>query len=159
MKMTKTKTLVFAGMIAAVYTALSFIPGVSVLSFGPVQLRIAESLNALALLSPWAIPGLAIGCFVTNLASPMMAVDLPFGTLATLIGAAGAYFLRRKPGLAMLVPVISNGIIVGALINLFLESGFGLFTNIGLVAVGEAAACYIFGLPLYKSLKRFFTEI
>lgn len=159
MKMTKTKTVVFVGMIAAIYAVLSLLPGISVLTFGPVQLRIAEALNVLALLTPWAIPGLTIGCFVTNLASPMMAVDIVFGTLATLIGSLLAYLLRKKTVPALLMPVISNGIIVGIIISIFTESGFGLFANMGLIAAGEAAACYIFGLPLYKSLKRFFAEI
>ncbi len=159
MKMTKTKAVVFTGMVAAIYAVLSLMPGISVLTFGPVQLRIAEALNALALLTPWAIPGLTIGCFVTNLASPMMAVDIVFGTLATLIASLLTYLLRKKPVPALLMPVISNGLIIGAVISIFTESGFGLFANMGLVAAGEAAACYIFGLPLYKSLKRFFTEI
>ena len=159
MKMSKTKAVVFVGMIAAVYAVLSLMPGISVLTFGPVQLRIAEALNALALLTPWAIPGLTIGCFVTNLASPMMAVDIVFGTLATLIASLLTYLLRKKPVFALLMPVISNGLIVGTIISMFTESGFGLFANMGLVAAGEAAACYIFGLPLYKSLKRFFIEI
>ncbi|MBR6523201.1 MAG: QueT transporter family protein [Clostridia bacterium] len=159
MKMTKTKAVVFTGMVAAIYAVLSLMPGISVLTFGPVQLRIAEALNALALLTPWAIPGLTIGCFVTNLASPMMAVDIVFGTLATLIASLLTYLLRKKPVPALLMPVISNGLIIGAVISIFTESGFGLFANMVLVAAGEAAACYIFGLPLYKSLKRFFTEI
>ncbi len=158
MKMSKTKTVVFTGMIAAIYAVVSLMPGISVFTFGPVQLRIAEALNALALLTPWAIPGLTIGCLITNLASPMMAVDIVFGTLATLIAAILTWFLRKTPTLAMMMPVLSNGIIVGSLISMFTDSGFSLIANMALVALGEAAACYIFGLPLYKSIKRFFTE-
>lgn len=156
MKMTKTRAVVFVGTIAGVYAVLSLLPGLSVLTFGPVQLRIAEAMNALALLTPWAIPGLTLGCFLTNLASPMMAIDLPLGTLATLIGAVGIYFLRKKPALALLMPVISNGIIVGMVVHFWVDSSFGLAINMLLVALGEAAACYIFGLPLYKALKKFF---
>ncbi|MFA7636609.1 MAG: QueT transporter family protein, partial [Monoglobales bacterium] len=83
MKFTKTRKIVFIGTVAAIYAVLSLMPGISVLTFGPVQLRIADALCVLALISPWAIPALTLGCFLTNLASPMMAVDLPFGTLAT----------------------------------------------------------------------------
>ncbi len=158
MKMTKTKAVVFIGMVAAAYAVLSLMPGISVLTFGPVQLRLAEALNALALLTPWAIPGLTIGCFLTNLASPMMAVDLVFGTLATLVASLLTYLLRKKTLLALSMPVIANGLIVGATISVFTDSGFSLFANMALVALGEAAACYIFGLPLFKALKRFFIE-
>ena len=156
MKMTKTRAVVFVGTVAAVYAALSLMPGLSVLTFGPVQLRIAEAMCALALLTPWAIPALTIGCFLTNLASPMMVVDLPLGTLATLIAAIGTYFLRTKPALAMLMPVISNGLIVGMVVHFWVDSSFGLAINMLLVAVGEAAACYLFGLPLYKAMKKYF---
>ena len=158
MKLSKTKAVVFVGMVAAIYATLSLLPGLSVLSFGPIQLRIAEALSALALLTPWAIPGLTIGCFLANLASPMMAVDLPFGTLATLIAAILTYLLRKKPAVAMLMPVIVNGIIIGATISFYTDAEFSLILNMALVALGETAACYIFGLPLYKVLKKNFTK-
>lgn len=159
MKMSRTRATVFVGTVAAVYVVLSLMPGLSVLTFGPVQLRVAEALNALSLLTPWAIPALSLGCFITNLSSPMMAVDLPLGTLATLIAATLTYFLRKKPWVAMLMPVISNGIIVGSIINFYTNSEFGWIMNMVLVAAGEAAACYIFGIPLYKALyKRFFKK-
>lgn len=158
MKLSKTKALVFVGMVSAIYATLSLMPGLSVLSFGPIQLRIAEALSALALLTPWAIPGLTIGCFLANLASPMMAVDLTFGTLATLIAALLTYLLRKRPMVALLMPVIVNGIIIGATISFYTDAGFSLLMNMSLVAAGEAAACYVFGLPLYKILKKNFKE-
>lgn len=158
MKLSKTKAVVFVGMVAAIYAALSLMPGLSVLSFGPVQLRIAEALSALALLTPWAIPGLTIGCFLANLASPMMAVDLPFGTLATLIAVILTFCLRKKPAVAMLMPVIVNGVIIGATISFYTDTGFSLAVNMALVALGEFAACYVFGLPLYKVLKKNFNK-
>ena len=159
MKFTKTRKIVFIGTVAAIYAVLSLMPGISVLTFGPVQLRIAEALCVLALISPWAIPALTLGCFLTNLASPMMAVDLPFGTLATLLAATLTYLLRKKPWFALLMPVIFNGVIVGCIISFYTESQFGLITNMLLVALGEAAACYIIGIPLYKAIKRFSVEI
>ena len=156
MKMTKTRAVVFVGTVAAVYAALSLMPGLSVLTFGPVQLRIAEAMCALALLTPWAIPALTLGCFLTNLASPMMAIDLPLGTLATLIAAVGTYLLRKKPAFALLMPVISNGLIVGSIVHFWVDSSFGLAVNMLLVAIGEAAACYLFGLPLYRAMEKYF---
>ena len=158
MGISRTRAIVFVGTVAAIYAVLSLIPGLSVLTFGPVQLRIAEALCVLALLTPWAIPALTLGCFLTNLASPMMAVDLPFGTLATLIAVSLVYLLRKNKWVAMLMPVISNGLIIGAIISFYTDSDFGFWTNALLVAVGEAAACYILGIPLHKALNRFFKE-
>ncbi len=150
MKISKTRGLVLAGVIAAIYAGISFLPGISMISFGPVQLRLSEALCSLAMLSPWAIPGLAIGCFITNLASPMMMVDLPFGTLATLIAAIFTYLLRKKPFIALLMPVVANGIIVGTIITFFIPGSAAIWLNMLTVAAGEAAVCYIFGYPLYK---------
>ena len=159
MKFTRTKVIVFIGTVAAIYAVLSLMPGISVLTFGPVQLRIAEALNVLSLITPWAIPALTLGCFLTNLASPMMAVDLPLGTLATLIAAVLTYLLRKKPWFALLMPVISNGLIIGYIISFYTESQFGLIVNMLLVAAGEAAACYLIGIPLYKAIKKFSVEL
>ena len=159
MKLTKTKGLVFVGLVAAIYVVLSLVPGLSMLSFGPIQLRIAEVLGVFALFTPWAIPALTLGCFITNLGSPMMAVDLPFGTLATLIAASLTYLLRKKPLVALFMPVLANGIIIGFIIRFYTESQFGLLANILLIAAGEAAVCYIFGIPLYKLIKKMTNKI
>ena len=84
--------LTYASAIAAIYTALviAFAP----IAFGPVQFRIAEALCILPFFTPAAIPGLFIGCLLSNLLCGAAMLDVVFGSVATLIGALGSYGLR-----------------------------------------------------------------
>ena len=86
-------TLVYGAAIAAIYVVLTmvFLP----ISFGPIQFRISELLCVLPYFTPAAIPGLFIGCLLANFLGGAAALDVIFGSIATLIGAVGSY-LRRK---------------------------------------------------------------
>ena len=85
-------------MIAAVYTAVSL--ALSLASFGVVQIRVAECLTLLPVLSPLGIYGVTVGCLLTNLVGAVMGLTMPvdilFGTLATAIAAALSYFLAKR---------------------------------------------------------------
>ena len=87
--------LTYGAAIAAIYIALTmmFMP----ISFGPVQFRISEALCVLPYFTPAAVPGLFIGCLLSNLLAGAMTMDVIFGSIATLIGAVGSYVLRGKP--------------------------------------------------------------
>ena len=168
------------GVIAAVYAALTLVALLFLgsLAWGPVQFRVSEALCALALLTADAVPGLALGCAIANVANIVLSgtgmlgmLDVVFGTLATAIGAFITWRLRRRPALALLGPVVANALIVPAYLPLLLQ-GIGFytipFTNIaidgaypamyafGLVAtgIGEAVVMYVLGLPLYRALSR-----
>ena len=158
MKNSNTKNVVISAMIACLYVALTQIPALSALSYGPVQFRIAEALCALPILTPWSIAGLSVGCFISNLFSPMV-FDIFFGTAATLIGAVLTYLLRKHKLVALLMPAISNGLIVGFELSLFwAESEFSamlFITNAVTVAIGEIAVCYLLGLPLIKAFEKY----
>ncbi len=158
MKNSNTKNLAAAAMTACLYIVLTQIPGLSALSYGPIQFRVAEALCALPLLTPWAIVGLSVGCFISNLFSPMV-FDIIFGTAATLIGAVLTYALRKHKFIALLMPAISNGLIIGFELCLFwAESEFTLMlfaTNAITVALGEIVVCYALGLPLAKTLEKY----
>lgn len=164
--------------IAALYAALTltcmvFLGG---LSWGPVQLRISEAVCVLALLTADAVPGLALGCAIANIANIALSgtgllglLDVVFGTLATTLGALVTWRLRDRPSLALLGPVLTNGLIVPAYLPLLLQ-GLGFytipFTSIaldgaypamylfGLVAtgLGEGLVLYVLGLPLFRAL-------
>ena len=71
--------------IAALYVVLTLI--FAPISFGPVQLRIAEMLTILPLFTSAAVPGLFIGCLLANLLGGAVIWDVIFGSIATLIGA------------------------------------------------------------------------
>ena len=90
------RSLALSGVIAALYAALSLVSTAMGLGFGTVQLRLSEALCVLPILFPEAVPGLAVGCLVTNLLSPYGAADLIFGTLATLLAAVLTRRIRKR---------------------------------------------------------------
>lgn len=120
---TKLHYITTAALIAAAYAGLNFLGNVFGLSYGPIQLRLSEVLTVLPLFTPAAIPGLTIGCFIANIGS-FNALDMLFGTLATLIAAVLTYLFRnikfkRLPLLSLLPPVIVNAVIIGLEIAFF----------------------------------------
>lgn len=160
------RKMIFAAMIAAVYATVTV--ALAPISYGNIQVRIAEALVLLPLLFSPALWGVTLGCFIANLIGAMMGVNLLgyldciIGTLATL-GAALCTIKFKDvkfhgiPWLSVLMPVVFNGIIVGAELAFALTpeifmSGFMIF---GLeVALGELIAVVVFGLPLISALKK-----
>ena len=123
MKKGNLSYLAQAGMIAAIYAALTYLAMLFNLAYGSIQFRFSEALTILPIFTPAAIPGLAIGCLIGNLASPYP-LDLIFGTAASLIAALLTRAVRnvrvkKIPVLAPLPPVLVNAVIVGLQITLF----------------------------------------
>ena len=81
------RDLTFAAMVAALYAVMGYFGDILSLTFGPVQFRFAEALTVLPFLFPAAAPGLAVGCFLTNLLGSPFPLDWLLGTLATAIAA------------------------------------------------------------------------
>ena len=151
------KSLARAGMIAAIYAAMTLI--FAPISFNAVQFRISEAMTVLPILLPEAVPGLAVGCLVANILGGAALPDVIGGTLATLIAAILTRTLRKKPVLAMASPVVINGLIVGPLVYFCYEYqsvfslgalGFTVFT----VALGEAVVVAVLGTLLIKALPK-----
>lgn len=143
------KNLCLGGIIAALYAGLTIL--LQPIAFGPVQLRVSEAMTLLPLLTPVAIPGLAVGCFIANLICSTWQ-DWVFGTLATLIAAVLTRLLRKKMYLAALMPVLANGLIVGVMLYGMFGGSWAL--NILTVGLGEAVACFGLGVPLIKVLEK-----
>ena len=154
MKKNRTTALQLAqgAAIAALYVVLTLI--FAPISFGEMQVRISEALTILPLFTPAAIPGLFLGCVLANLLGGAVIWDVIFGSLATLIGAAVGYLLRRNRWLVPLPAVLSNAIIV----PFVLRYGYGVTLPIPLmmvyVAVGEILSCYVLGELLCTVLLR-----
>ena len=153
-----TRQLATAGIIAALYTVLSLFANVFGVAYGPIQCRFSEALTVLPFFLPEAVPGLFIGCLVTNLMSTVGPLDIIFGSLATLLAAL---WTRKMPSkwLAPLPPVLCNAVIIGAMIAWYkadFTAAFpGLFAyNAFTVGLGEAIACYVLGLLLLQLLPR-----
>lgn len=155
----RTLYIVQASLIAAIYAAVTYF--IAPISFGAQQFRISEALTVLPVLTPAAIPGLTIGCLITNFNSPYGAIDVVCGTLATLLAAICTRLTRNirfknLPFLSLIFPVLFNGIIIGLEISVFLPEGFSFvsFLTIGAsVAFGEAVVCFLAGIPLFLALK------
>ncbi len=115
----QNKTTLFltrAGMIAAIYVALTMLSALMGLSSGAIQLRLSEAMCLLPLIFPEAIVGLTLGCALANFITGCAVWDIVFGSVATLIGAIGAYLLKRLPEkyefLATVPTILANAIIV-----------------------------------------------
>lgn len=158
----KTDFVVKSAVIAAIYAGLTYFAAILNVAYGGIQFRFSEALTILAVFSPAAIPGLTIGCFLGNITSPYGLVDIVCGTLATLVAAVLSYKtrnikFRELPLLSALFPVISNAIIVGLEITLFMPEEFAFkafLISAFQVGFGELVMCYGLGIPLYKVIKR-----
>jgi len=167
MKNRKTQKIVNAAVIAAMYAALTYVQGVLLpgSTTAAIQFRVSEALNVLALFTHAAIPGLTLGCILSNIYSigQGLPLDMIFGSFATL-GATWCIYLLRKakikgyPLPAMLMPAIWNGIIIGWEIEVFFIPGPFNFRSFliqgGYVALGELGVMLILGTVLYYTLKR-----
>ena len=162
----RVQFLVQAAMIAALYTVLTLVAAMLNWAYGPVQFRFSEAMTVLPMFTPAAIPGLAVGCFLSNVWSNMGVMDMIFGTLATLLAAVAtraARHVRVKgiPVLAPLPPVVCNALIVGLEITLVSPGGFlwpAFLANALSVGAGELVVCYVLGLPLAILLDRLDAE-
>lgn len=155
-------------MIAALYAVLTYVAAAMNLAYGPVQFRFSEALTILPVFTPAAVPGLAIGCLLSNLASPLGMVDWVFGTFATLAAAVLSRMLRqvtwRKLSLlSVLPPVLCNALVIGAEVACLSESGSFALSNITLpaflsgalsVGAGELVVCVVLGIPLMALLHK-----
>ena len=158
----KTAYLTKAALIAAVYAVLTYAAAAFGLAYGEVQFRFSEALTILPLFCPAAIPGLTLGCLVSNVISTINPVDMVVGTLATLFAALTTRALRnvtvgKYPLFSMLMPVLFNGVFVGAEIAYF--SGKNVFWQAFVpaslsVAAGEAAVVLILGTLLWLGIRK-----
>ena len=154
MKHTNVQKITFGGVIAALYVVLTLVANAFGLASGAIQVRISEALTILPVFTAAAIPGLAVGCVLANIITGCLPWDIVFGSLATLIGAAGTRLLREKPLLAWIPPVISNM----AIIPVVLQKVYGVpdawWYLVLTVGAGEVISCGVLGLLLYHSAKR-----
>ena len=144
-----------AAMIAAIYVVLTVFISAFNLASGAIQVRISEALTILPVFTPAAIPGLFLGCLISNLVTGCMPLDVVFGSLATLIGACGTYALRKHKWLAPLPPIVANTIIVPFVLRyVYLAEGTIPFFMLT-VGIGEVISCYLLGSILHRVLDRY----
>ncbi len=148
MRNKKIQYLTVSAMIAAVYLALTML--FYAISFSPMQSRLAEALTVLPYFTPLAIPGLFVGCLISNILGGNGIWDIIIGSLATLLSAFLTYKLTfnrpRRKWLAPLPPVLINAVVIGAMLSVLYE--LPLFATMLEVGVGQIIACYVAGFPL-----------
>lgn len=138
-----------SGIIAALYTALTMLT--APIGFGPIQFRISEALTVLPFYDPAAIPGVFIGCLLSNLLGGNGVWDVVLGSLTTLIAALLTYKSKNKY-VALVPPVVLNGVVIGAMLHFMLN--VPLVETMLTITLGQAAACYGVGLMLMLLLER-----
>lgn len=153
--MNKRVALVTHGaMIAALYIALTYLANAFGLASGAIQVRLSEALTVLPFFTPAAVPGLFIGCIISNLLTGCVALDTVFGSFATLLGALGTRCLAKKRLLAPVFPILANT----AVIPFLLRYVYGIPGSLGYffltVFVGEVISCGILGSILSGIVQR-----
>lgn len=167
MKKFQIKKMTNIAAIAAIYVGISLV--LNVLSFGPIQIRIAEVLIITAVISKDGIYGTTLGCFLTNLFgttlgfSSLGIVDVVGGSLLTLMSATAAYHLRdytfgksQVPFLSLFMPVIFNMLGLPLIFTYVLHDQFILaryLSELVFIFIGQFISCVILGYFIYKDFK------
>ena len=138
-----------SGIIAALYTALTMLT--APIGFGPIQFRISEALTVLPYYDPAAIPGVFIGCLLSNLLGGNGIWDVVLGSLTTLVAAFLTYKIKNKY-VALVPPVILNGIVIGSMLHFVLNAPW--VETMATITLGQVAACYGLGLLLMFLLEK-----
>ncbi len=146
-----------SAMIAAIYTALTiaFAP----VAYGPVQFRISEALCILPFFTPAAIPGLFLGCAISNGVGVALGTavlpDVVFGSLATLIGAVGSYAVRKNRWLVCVPPIVANTVIIPWVLRYAYGAPDLIPFMMVTVGIGEILAVGVLGNFLLVALERY----
>ena len=156
----KSRSIAHAALIAALYVVLThfqnlLLPGSASWA---IQCRLSEALCVLAFFTPAAIPGLTVGCLVFNITfAAALPLDWLVGSLATLIAATAIWHMRSikfrgYPLLGMLMPALTNAILVGWELTVYIGGGFlmnGLY-----IALGEMIVMLTVGTALLRVLDK-----
>ena len=153
---TKTAFLTKSAMIAALYVLLTEVSALLGISSGVIQFRLSEMFAVLPVFTPAAIPGVFIGCMISNIITGGVLWDVVFGSLASLIGAYGAWLLRKKSVYLAPVPTIAANMLI---IPFVLQYAYGAEGSIPFfmltVGFGEFVCAGILGVFLAKTLKKY----
>lgn len=153
----KTLYLTRAALIAALYVILTFLANMFGLASGAIQFRVAEALTVMPLFYKEAIPGLWVGCVLANILTGCAMWDVVFGSIATLLGALGTYYIgRKKPILGPVFPIISNMLIVPPVLQYVYGAEDSYWFLVTTVGIGEIVCCGVLGWGLYKVYKKIY---
>lgn len=170
------QALVQAAMIAAIYVVLTLLANAFGLANYAIQVRFSEALTILPFFTPAAVPGLFVGCILSNILTGCLPLDVIFGSLATLIGALGTYVVGRMSRTAIssakknlapapkltiyrilspLPPIIANTLIVPFVLAYVYQFEGSIPYFMLTVGIGEVISCGILGLMLLFTLEKY----
>lgn len=152
----KVVFIVHAAVIAALYVVLTMLANALGLANFAIQVRFSEALTILPLFTPAAIPGLFIGCILSNVLTGCVLWDIVFGSIATLLGALGTYYLRRTTKwLAPLPPILANTVIVPFVLAYVYKFDGSIPYFMLTVGIGEIISCGVLGILLHGILAKY----
>ncbi len=153
MKRNRSAYVAQGALIAALYVILTEVSAIFGLSGGVIQLRISEALCVLPLWFRSAVPGLFIGCMLSNILTGCAMWDVVFGSLATLMGAWCASKMQNCKLLAPVPTILSNTLVVPLVLAFVYNAEESLSFLFLTVFLGEFVSAGIFG-----TLVSFFLE-
>ena len=165
----KVLYLAHAAVIAALYVVLTQLAASLGLASAAIQVRFSEALTILPVFTPAAIPGLFAGCILANLLTGSVPLDVLFGSIATLLGALGTWFVSHPPvqnasdttlkhwqrWLSPVPPIAANTLIVPFILAYVYQFEGSIPYFMLTVGLGEVISCGILGLLLLRVLERY----
>lgn len=164
----KVLYLVHAAVIAALYVVFTMLARLLGLDSGVIQVRFSEALTILPFFTPAAIPGLFVGCLLSNLLLGNLPLDVIFGSLATLLGALGTWFVSHplrngaataksslQKWLAPIPPIAANTLIVPFILAHVYQFDGSIPYFMLTVGAGEVISCGILGMLLLTVLQKY----
>ena len=166
----KVLYLAHAAVIAALYVVLTQLAASLGLASAAIQVRFSEALTVLPVFTPAAIPGLFAGCILANLLTGSVPLDVLFGSIATLLGALGTYYLSHpskqsatygfnlkswQRWLSPVPPIAANTLIVPFILAYVYQFEGSIPYFMLTVGAGEIISCGVLGLLLLNVLERY----
>lgn len=150
----KTLYLTQGAIIAALYVILTLITNAAGLANGVIQVRISEALCVLPIFTPAAVPGLFVGCITSNIMTGCAPWDIVFGSIATLLGAYGTYFMRKHKLAAVIPPILANTLIIPWILHLVYQFEGSILYFTATVFAGEFISIAVLGTLLRIALEK-----
>jgi len=153
MNKSNSKAVVLTATIAALYTVFVYV--LYPLSYGPLQLRMANILYPVILYNPLFSLGFGLGVFLANLGSPFGALDFIIMPFVTIFACYLAWLLRSKPIIALVTQalIISIGV---AFFPLYLGAGIDMLITFPGILISQLIIIIPAWYLIWKPLGYFF---
>lgn len=150
--MRKTRFITKTAAIAGLYTILTVLN--AGFSTGPIQCRLSEALCVLPIFTFSAVPGVTVGCLISNVIVGGAVWDVVFGTLATFLGAAGTYFLRKRKVASLIPPIAANTVAVPLILSYVYKFPGAILWFAFTIFVGEVLSVGVLGSVLTAAVRK-----